>query len=144
MPSSVLSWKSPYQTLLQQNLDYSRLKVLGCLCYSTIKTSDKLASSALRCVFIGYPYAQKAYKLYDLDNHKVIISRDVSFQENIFPFKQSSVSPVSSPSVQLDFSTESSYIPSFSINHNADNNVTDNVVDDDSLHQSSESSDDHI
>ncbi|XP_074369130.1 uncharacterized protein LOC141709984 [Apium graveolens] len=144
MPSSVLSWKSPYQILLQQYPDYSRLKVLGCLCYSTNKTSDKLASRAFRCVFIGYPYAQKAYKLYDLDNHKVIISRDVTFQENIFPFKQSSISPVVSPSVQLDFSTESSDIPSFSMNHNVDNNVTDNTVDDDSLNQIFESSDAYI
>ncbi|KAK9750505.1 hypothetical protein RND81_02G201300 [Saponaria officinalis] len=41
----------------------------------------------MRCIFLGYPYGQKAYKLYDLTSHKVIISRDVVFHEHVFPYK---------------------------------------------------------
>ena len=37
---------------------------------------------------MGYPTGQKAYRLYDLDNHTVFVSRDVHFEEEIFPFKQ--------------------------------------------------------
>jgi len=37
---------------------------------------------------LGYPYCQKAYKLYDLEAKKVFISRDVLFHEQYFPFLQ--------------------------------------------------------
>lgn len=38
------------------------------------------------CVFLGYPYGQRGDKLYDLEDHKIFLSRDVKFQEHIFPF----------------------------------------------------------
>uniref|UniRef100_A0A803MNF7 Retrotransposon Copia-like N-terminal domain-containing protein n=1 Tax=Chenopodium quinoa TaxID=63459 RepID=A0A803MNF7_CHEQI len=40
----------------------------------------------------GYPYGQKGYKLYDLEDKKVILSRDVRFFEDVFPFKTGSSS----------------------------------------------------
>ena len=42
--------------------------------------------SIKHCVFIGYSYGKKGYKLYDLDNHKTFVSRDIVFHENVFPF----------------------------------------------------------
>lgn len=60
-------------------LDYSRLRVIGRLCYATI-WSDIFAYRALKCVFLGYPYAQKPYKLFYFDNQKVILSRDIVFK----------------------------------------------------------------
>ncbi|KAL0410620.1 UNVERIFIED_CONTAM: hypothetical protein Slati_3651700 [Sesamum latifolium] len=39
-----------------------------------------------KCVFIGYSSGQKAFKLYDLNNHSVIIYKDVIFHEQNFPF----------------------------------------------------------
>jgi hypothetical protein len=37
-------------------------------------------------MFLGYPFQQKGYKLFDLHSHLVFISRDVVFHEFIFPF----------------------------------------------------------
>lgn len=37
---------------------------------------------------LGYPPNQKAYRVYDLESKKILVSRDVVFKENIFPFKQ--------------------------------------------------------
>ncbi|XP_056694807.1 uncharacterized protein [Spinacia oleracea] len=88
MPSSVLSWKTPYEVLLKKLPDYENLRIVGCLCYAAVKSHDKLAPRARKCIFLGYPYAQKGYKLYDLISHKIILSRDVVFKENIFPFHQ--------------------------------------------------------
>ena len=40
---------------------------------------------------MGYPFGVKGYKVLDLSNNKVFLSRDVVFHENSFPF--ASVSP---------------------------------------------------
>nr|XP_011468459.1 PREDICTED: vegetative cell wall protein gp1-like [Fragaria vesca subsp. vesca] len=42
-------------------------------------------------IFIGYPFGQKGYKLFDLSTKKVFTSRDVKFHETIFPY--SSIQP---------------------------------------------------
>ncbi|GJU48849.1 hypothetical protein Tco_1218404 [Tanacetum coccineum] len=38
-------------------------------------------------VLWGYPQGTKGYKIYDIEDRKIIVSRDVSFMENVFPFK---------------------------------------------------------
>ena len=38
-------------------------------------------------VFLGYPPGTKGYKNFDLETRKIILSRDVNFHEEIFPFK---------------------------------------------------------
>ncbi|GKA58572.1 ribonuclease H-like domain-containing protein [Tanacetum coccineum] len=38
-------------------------------------------------VFIGYSFVKKAYKLFSLDNRRVLFCRDVKFYETVFPFK---------------------------------------------------------
>lgn len=48
---------------------------------------------ARRCVFLGYPFGQKAYKLYDLTTKKIFTSRGVVFHESIFPFITNSNEP---------------------------------------------------
>jgi hypothetical protein len=50
------------------------------------ETGQKFDARAKPCVFIGYPSNSKGYKLYDLINHSVFVSRDVVFHEHIFPF----------------------------------------------------------
>ncbi|GJU72040.1 ribonuclease H-like domain-containing protein, partial [Tanacetum coccineum] len=42
-----------------------------------------------KCVMIGYFSVKKGYRLYSLDKHQFIFSRDVKFFENNFPFKDS-------------------------------------------------------
>jgi len=86
LPTPLLQNKSPFQMLYEKIPSYDYLRVFGCLCYMTTTKQgrDKLQPRALPCVFIGYPYGKKAYKVMDLDNHKVHISRDVVFHEQPF------------------------------------------------------------
>nr|GEV59786.1 ribonuclease H-like domain-containing protein [Tanacetum cinerariifolium] len=50
----------------------------------------------------GYSNFKKGYRLYSLDKHRFIFSRDVKFFENIFPFKDSEVRKNDSTNVLQD------------------------------------------
>lgn len=68
LPLSCLQNKSPYEKLFGTIPNNNNpLRAFGCLCYvSTIKPRrTKFEARGNPCVFIGYPYAQKAYKAYD-------------------------------------------------------------------------------
>ena len=38
-------------------------------------------------IFVGYPYGQKGYRIYDIKTHQIYVSRDVIFHESIFPYR---------------------------------------------------------
>ncbi|XP_019233146.1 PREDICTED: uncharacterized protein LOC109213773 [Nicotiana attenuata] len=105
IPSRILKNKSPYEILYRQPPNYSHLRTFGCLAYATvpIPQRDELQPRAIPCVFLGYPFAKKGYKLYNLNTMKCFVSRDVIFHETCFPFATSvpsvsSTIPSSSPS----------------------------------------------
>lgn len=39
-------------------------------------------------MFLGYPSGTNGWKLFDLENETVFISRDVEFQEDVFPYSE--------------------------------------------------------
>jgi len=88
-PSTEIGFKTPMEVWSGKPTDYSSLKVFGALAYAHIK-QDKLEPKALKCVFIGYPEGVKGYKLWKLESSggsKVLISRDVTFDETCMGMK---------------------------------------------------------
>ncbi|KAJ0466590.1 putative RNA-directed DNA polymerase [Helianthus annuus] len=64
------------------------MRVFGCLTYhwNYDTKGDKFEPRGRRGVFVGYPYGTKGYKVYDLEDKKVVITRHVNFFEDCFPY----------------------------------------------------------
>jgi hypothetical protein len=84
----VINYQSPIQKLSGSIPDYSQLHVFGCACWPNLTPYNtwKVAFRSHRCVFLAYSNLHKGYKCLDVASGCVYISRDVDFNETIFPF----------------------------------------------------------
>ena len=64
-------------------VDYSGLRVFRCPTYVHIPNEErsKLNAKSRLCIFLGYQKGVKGFKLWDPKANKVVISRDVVFNE---------------------------------------------------------------
>ena len=87
-PTKLLKDKSPYEVLFGAKLVYDLLRVFGSLCHvhRRDRNKDKFGARSRRCVFVGYPFGKKAWRVYDIEKNEFLVSRDVTFVENVFPF----------------------------------------------------------
>jgi hypothetical protein len=87
-PSVVINGELPYFKLHKQLPDISMLRIFGCLCY--VSTNDahrlKLYFRARKCVFLGYKSGTKGFVALDIHSHEIVVSRNVQFEELIFPY----------------------------------------------------------
>jgi hypothetical protein len=90
LPSWVIGFSSPFEKLFGLTSDYPWLKVFGCAWWPHLRpyNTRKLEFRSKRCVFHGYSSSHKGYKCLNVTTGRVYVSRDVVFDENIFPFSQ--------------------------------------------------------
>ena len=79
LPSNI----TPHHLWMGRKPDMSHLRVFGSKCWYTLRTKPlrKLDLRAREAMFLGYAKESKAYKLWDGDLRRIVVSRDVMFDE---------------------------------------------------------------
>lgn len=87
-PSKLLEGKTPYECLYGKRLEYNNIKLFGCLSFAhqARRDKDKFGARSRKCIFVGYPFGKKSWKLFDMDKSELFVSRDVVFDETVFPY----------------------------------------------------------
>lgn len=85
---------TPHAMLFGEPPSYAKLRVFGCRCFpNLIATSPhKLVARSTPCVFVGYLTDHRGYRCYNISTGRVITSRYVLFDEDVFPFGELSQS----------------------------------------------------
>ena len=88
LPSRVINFHTPVELLLKEKSEYDSLRVFGCACWPNLRpyNTRKLAFRSTSCVFLGYSSLHKGFKCLEVSTGRVYISRDVVFDEQVFPF----------------------------------------------------------
>jgi len=78
--------QTPYERWYGIIPDVSHMRVFGCTAYAHIPEADrkKLDKKSNKLKFLEYGESQKGYRLLDMAKQKLIISRDVIFNEADF------------------------------------------------------------
>lgn len=96
LPSSVTSAKNLYELLYSKQHVLTHFRVIGCICYdSSFLKGDKFSARVVLVVLMGYSKLQKVYILLHSKNNKFFVSRDVIFQDKVFPFDITTSEPQS-------------------------------------------------
>jgi histone deacetylase 1/2 len=76
--------KTPWEAFWGYKPDVSHLRVFGCAAYAKIPDASrtKLQVKSTKGYFVGYAEHSKGYRIYNPDTKKVMLSRDVIFDES--------------------------------------------------------------
>jgi hypothetical protein len=86
IPTSAMKNNTPYEAWYNRKPSLAHMRVFGCIAYAHVPDIQrrKLDKKAIKLRFIGYDSHTKGYRLFDEDNGKVVIRRDVEFNEADF------------------------------------------------------------
>ena len=77
--------KSPHELWYGKKPTVRHLRVWGCTAYAHVaqEKRSKFDAKAVKCIMIGYSESSKAWRLWDTERKRLIVSRDVTFNEFI-------------------------------------------------------------
>ena len=84
-PSTPLGCGTLEEAWSSKKMRYYFFRTFGYEAFSHIDSENrtKLEVKSKKCVFFGYDINEFGYRLYDFENHKIIRSRDVIFNEKV-------------------------------------------------------------
>lgn len=82
-PTKAIIDRTAYEAWKGRKPQVSHLKVFSCIAHALDNSPSrrKLDAKSEKCIFVGYSPQSKAYRLYHPTSGKVIILRDVEFNE---------------------------------------------------------------
>ena len=82
-PTKALNKVTPFEAFTGRKPGVAHLKIFGSPCHVLIPSAlrHKLEENSHKCIFVGYGLCEKGYRLFDPSNRKIILSRDVKFDE---------------------------------------------------------------
>ena len=83
--------RTPHEAWTGEKPDVSKFRVFGCQCWTAVNRAHpaKLADRAREGVFLGFPDNQKGSLIYIPATKRIVVSKDVIFDEQVFPFRSS-------------------------------------------------------
>ncbi|CAL2244935.1 unnamed protein product [Prunus armeniaca] len=83
-PTKALNKITPFEAYTGRKPGIAHLKIFGSPCHVLIPSAlrHKLEENSHKCIFVGYGLCEKGYRLFDPSTRKIILSRDVQFDEN--------------------------------------------------------------
>jgi len=75
---------TPEEVFSGKNPDIGHLRIFGCITYSYIpkEKRTKLEPTIEKGIFVGYSETSKAFRIYIPAQRKVVVRRDVKFEED--------------------------------------------------------------
>ena len=88
LPSAKIAHKTPFEIVYNTKPSVKHMRVFGCQTFilTPREKRRKWDPKARAGIFMGYEEVSKAYRVYDIEAKKVVISRDVNFDESAFGF----------------------------------------------------------
>jgi len=80
-PSTAIGLKTPIEIWNDKTTNYSNLRVFGCNAYYHVN-EGKLVPRSRKGLFMGYGDGVKGYRIWSPSEKKVLLSRDVIFDES--------------------------------------------------------------
>lgn len=90
-PSKAIENKIPEELWSGKPVKLDHLRTFGCKVWtvrSKLDKRSKLDPKGEATVLIGYPDGVKGYKLWNFVTDKILVSRDVKFEEHVYPMKK--------------------------------------------------------
>ena len=83
VPTRALKNMTPYESLRIKKPNLNHIRVFGCLAYAKIDSAmlKKLDDRSLVLVHLGTEPGSKAYRLYNPETRRIVVNRDVVFDE---------------------------------------------------------------
>ena len=83
-PTKAVFNRTPYEAWRGNTPKVSHLRVFGCIAYALVNSQArcKLDEKCEKCIFVGYSSQSKAYKLYNPVSGKIMVNRNVVFNED--------------------------------------------------------------
>ncbi|CAI5939532.1 unnamed protein product [Closterium sp. NIES-64] len=108
--------KTPLEAWSGTKPDVTDLRTFGCTCYYHVPdaTRTKLEAKARVAMYLGPSADHKAWRVWDLEHGKLVVSRNVVFYEDTFPSKSMHVPSVIIVPPPLDVADEADEAPTSS------------------------------